>query len=212
MSTSIIDALASHRFMIWRGTHCFVRDPTRLFTMTTASPNSGSAHSARREISTAVNAFRRILRALRLASTETQAATGISAAQLFVLWALSDQRTASLSELAQQTLTDRSSVAAVVDRLAHAGLVSRTTDPTDRRRASISITRAGSTVLSAAPRAPTSMLMEALEALPADQLLTLSTGLSALTDAMGLSDQPAAMLFEDDVPKRRTSSSIAKRK
>ena len=173
-------------------------------------PRSRITPSARPEISNAVDAFRRILRALRLASTETQAMTGISAAQLFVLRALSDQPDASLSALAQVTLTDRSSVAAIVDRLVEAGLATRTTDTADRRRASVAITSEGRTVLSGAPRAPTSMLMEALDALPDDQLIVLSKSLSALTDVMGLSDQPAAMLFEDDVPTRRTSATALK--
>ncbi len=170
--------------------------------------------SSRREISTAVDAFRRILRALRLASTETQAVTGISAAQLFVLKALSDQQGAgaSLTVLAQQTLTDRSSVTAVVDRLVHAGLATRSTDVDDRRRASVAITSEGRVVLSNAPRAPTSMLMEALDSLPHAQLLALSAGLSALTEAMGLSNEPAAMLFEDELPKRRTISNRQKAK
>lgn len=180
--------------------------------MATESSRARNTPTTRREISIAVDAFRRILRALRLASTETQAVTGISAAQLFVLRALSDQPDASLGALSQQTLTDRTSVAAVVDRLVHAGLATRTTDRADRRRASIAITSAGRTVLSGAPRAPTSMLMEALDALPDSQLIALSKSLSTLTDVMGLSDQPAAMLFEDDLPKRRTRSIASKSK
>src|ERR1041384_2092494 len=96
--------------------------------------------SARDDMFSAVASIRRIVRVLRLASQQTQSAAGIGAAQLFVLQQLGDGAELSLNELAERTLTDRSSVAAVVERLQAQKLVGRTTDPSDRRRAVIRIT------------------------------------------------------------------------
>jgi DNA-binding MarR family transcriptional regulator len=148
-------------------------------------------------VAASIDAFRRILRALRLAATKTQMVAGLSAAQLFVLRALQDGAEASLSEIAARTMTDRSSVAAVVDRLLAAGLVERETSPTDRRRAAIVITPEGRKVLRRAPEPPTALLVAGLKQLSPAQLEELADGLRALTDAMGLSDQVPGMLFED---------------
>ncbi len=180
--------------------------------MSKSTTRAAPAPPARPEIATSVNAFRRILRALRLAETETRVSAGISAAQLFVLRALSHQQGASLSELAERTLTDRSSVASVVDRLLLAKLVTRTTDARDRRRALIEITAAGRAVLTRAPQPPTALLVDALTLLSRATLVALSNGLTALTDAMDLRDEPAAMLFEDHEPTRSRRSKSDRRR
>lgn len=146
---------------------------------------------------TAVDALRRILRELRLAAGATQKRAGISAAQLYVLQALADGLKASLSDIAARTLTDRTSVAAVVERLVEAQLVSRQTASSDRRRAAIAITRTGRALLKRAPLPPTARLIAGLDALHDRELLPLAEGLVALARAMGVGDQPAGMLFED---------------
>jgi len=148
-------------------------------------------------VATSVDAIRRILRALRVAERQTHAVAGLGAAQLFVLRALEDGEPASVSDLARRTMTDRSSVAAVVDRLHDAGLVVRRTATADRRRAAIGMTAAGRAVLHRAPAPPTALLVSGLRALPERELRSLAQGLTALASAMGLSEQPAGMLFDD---------------
>ena len=86
------------------------------------------------ELSEAVDAVRRLIRGLRLAEQRTHAATGMSAAQLFVLAQLRDTDGLSLTELAECTLTDRTSVSAVVERLARDGWVRSERDSRDRGR------------------------------------------------------------------------------
>ena len=147
-----------------------------------------------------LNAIRRILRALRLAARQTQVKSGLSAAQLFVLRSLQDGQAASLVELAERTMTDRTSVSAVVDRLLASKLVSRQTSTEDRRRAAIAITKIGRARLKRAPLPPTALLMAGLDRLPPAQLRALALGLRALSEEMGLTDDPAGMLFEDELP------------
>lgn len=151
----------------------------------------------RKAVTASVDAIRRVLRALRVAARDTLATAGVSAAQLFVLSALVDGEAASLSELAERTMTDRTSVTAVVDRLVQGGLVTKGTSDADRRRASIRITPKGRTVLRGAPRPPTALLVEALERVEPKELKRLARGLRALTRAMGVDGEPAQMLFED---------------
>lgn len=123
---------------------------------------------------------------------------GISAAQLFVLQQLGADAPLSMNQLAAQTFTDRSSVAAVVDRLHAEGLLDRAVDPADRRRAAVRITAKGRRVLGRAADAPTTLLISALNTLEPAQRGSLARGLEQLTAALGASDGPAPMLFADD--------------
>src|ERR1041384_4413861 len=154
-----------------------------------------ASSSARHDMFSTVASIRRIVRVLRLASQQTQAAAGISAAQLFVLQQLGDEDGLSMNALADRTLTDRSSVAAVVDRLQAQKLVDRTTDPADRRRAVVRITAAGKRILGHAPDAPTTALLAALRRLDKRELATLARSLQRLTVALGVAEEPASMLF-----------------
>lgn len=164
-----------------------------------SSPSSAPANTGRTARTTvAVEAIRRIVRALRVAAQRTQDEAGISAAQLFVLRQLADTPAASLNELAERTLTDRSSVADVVERLVARGLVKRAQSTVDRRRLTISLSAAGERLLHSAPQSPTAILMDALEQLSDRDLAELSRGLERLTQQMGIAEERTVMLFEDE--------------
>lgn len=155
-------------------------------------------------VTSSVDSIRRLVRVLRVAAQRTQAAAGVSAAQLFVLQQLRDDNALSVNELAARTLTDRSSVADVVDRLSAQGLVTREVDAADRRRAAVRITAAGRRTLSRAPDAPTTMLIAGLRSLPLREQTALARSLERLHRAMGTSDEPATMLFADADERSRT--------
>jgi DNA-binding MarR family transcriptional regulator len=150
------------------------------------------------DIADAVDAFRRILRELRVVARRTELATGLSAAQMFVLSAVAEAPGCSINDLAKATMTDRSSVATIVDRLVDTGHMKREASGDDRRRASIVLTARGRRAVSTAESpAPTSLLIHGLAKLPPTRLRELARGLAALTSGMGIADRPAAMLFED---------------
>jgi DNA-binding MarR family transcriptional regulator len=153
--------------------------------------------------------MRRIVRALRVAARSTEAATGLSAAQLFVLQVVHAEPGRSLTEIAARTLTDRTSVAAVVDRLAERGLVARDRSTADRRRVEIRATPAAGAVLALAPHAPTRRLLDAIEALDDRGLRRLATGLAQLARTMGVDKEPVTMLFEDAPTVRARSRAKA---
>lgn len=150
----------------------------------------------------AVDGVRRLVRALRLAEQRTRAEAGLSAAQLFVLGHLAESDATSIGALAERTMTDRSSVAAVVERLEEAGLVASERASDDRRRVLVRITPRGRKRLDAAPEAPTALLLGGLERLTSAELEGLAAHLERLTEAMGLADEPAGMLFEDGARPR----------
>jgi DNA-binding MarR family transcriptional regulator len=148
-------------------------------------------------------ALRRIVRYLRLADRETEAASGLSAAQMFVLHSLSDSPASSLSELADRTLTDQSSVSTVVSRLVDRRLVVRKPSSHDRRRIELRLTTAGVRVVHAAPRVPQADMIEAIRAMPAVRRAELVRGLENLASAIGANELAPRMLFEDEPPRTR---------
>jgi DNA-binding MarR family transcriptional regulator len=148
-----------------------------------------------------LNAFRRIMRALRVAAGETQAKYQVSAAQLFVLDQLSEAgQPLSINELADLTMTDRSSVAEVVERLVDGGYARREQSAQDRRRAEVRITSAGEKLARSAPPAPGLRLLNALRQLSPTEIQALAAGLDRLQDEMGVTSGPAPMFFEDQAP------------
>lgn len=164
----------------------------------TSAAEAGGCVGRDADTAAAVDALRRILRVMRTAATETQAALGISAAQLFVLSQLTHTDGLSINELAERTLTDRSSVAAVVDRLVGRGLAERSPSPHDRRRAEVRITEAGKSLLVQAPTAPTALLVAGLARLSNPEVHALASALDRLVGAMHLEATPAAMFFEEE--------------
>ena len=172
---------------------------TRSRMSSSAASVAGATSSGARGayLTMSVDAVRRIVRALRVAAQRTHGEAGISAAQLFVLQQLEQAPARSLGALAARTMTDRSSVADVVERLAERALVQRAPNPDDRRRMTISLTAAGRRLLRSAPPSPTSLLIAALAELDDASLAALAHGLEELTERMGIAGEEATMLFDE---------------
>jgi DNA-binding MarR family transcriptional regulator len=174
----------------------------------TVRGNGKSGRQADPHLSSVLKAFRRILRSLRVAAGETQARYNVSAAQLFILTELNEAgEPLSIRELAERTMTDRSSVADVVDRLVQNGYATRGWSAFDRRRAEIEITNAGARLARSAPPAPTALLVDGLRGLSELELQRLSRGMTRLLDEMGLEEELPEVSVEtasrNGVKKRR---------
>jgi DNA-binding MarR family transcriptional regulator len=167
--------------------------------------DSGKKRGASRTSSTAsappiahaLDALRRIVRGLRVASRQVESRAGVSAAQLYALEHVARAPSLSLRELADRLITDRTSAAYLVDRLETEGLVERRRSTIDRRRSEIAVTAKGRKLLAGAPTAPGVQLSDALERLAPGELASLTAGLEQLVQELGLAAQPARMLFAD---------------
>jgi DNA-binding MarR family transcriptional regulator len=149
----------------------------------------------------AMNALRRLVRALRVSTAAVQRTSGISGAQLFVLRALVERPGQSLQDLVARALTSQSTVSEVVARLVRRGLVTRQAAPEDGRRAVLSPTPAGRALLRAAPATVQADLIEGLRRLSPGSLNALADALEQWLTAAGLAEVPPTMFFE---PRRRT--------
>jgi MarR family transcriptional regulator, lower aerobic nicotinate degradation pathway regulator len=160
------------------------------------------AGNASADAAETLDAFRRLVRALRESSREAEKRAGISGAQLFVLQQLRHGETLSMTELARRTLTHPSSVSVVVARLTKAGLVTRARSEADARRVDLKLTRKGRTAVDRAPRMFQERLISGVARLPPKQRSGLSGGLRALVEVLGLDTGTSHMLFEDHASRR----------
>jgi DNA-binding MarR family transcriptional regulator len=168
---------------------------------------TGSTSARDKDVNAVLDGIRRIVRALRESATDVEKRLGISGAQLFVLQVLRDGPAESLNDLAARTHTHQSSVSVVVARLVDRGLVSRERSDVDARRIRLALTQEGQDLVRNAPEPVQRRLIEALERLPAHEVASLSRGLSDLTRVMGVSDEPAVMLFDTEVIAERSGAS-----
>ena len=159
----------------------------------------------------ALEAVRRLVRALRTGANRAHETAGISSAELFILRALEEGGpAASLNELAARTFTDQSSASPVVDRLRRRRLVRCQRAAADGRRLTIELMDSGRALLERAPAAPQAGVVTALRRIPENQRVALARGLQRLVEEMGLAHLEAAMLFEDP-PRARKSARGAER-
>jgi DNA-binding MarR family transcriptional regulator len=157
----------------------------------------------RREVTRAADGLRRIVQALRLSTLAIEKRHGVSGAQLFVLQQLALNGGVSLSELAARTRTDPSSVSVVVARLAKKGLLTTKRAADDRRRAEVTLSTRGRTLLGKAPEPAQSRLVRALEALTRREIAALATSLDKLARSLGASPGAPAMFFETPIERSK---------
>jgi DNA-binding MarR family transcriptional regulator len=157
------------------------------------SRRAASGADGRREV---LDALRQLVRALRVSSRDAERRTGLSLAQLFVLQRLGESPALSIRALAECTFTDPSSVSVVVSRAVRAGLVERGRDPRDARRARLTLSRRGRSLVARAPRAGQEALIGALDRMPVATRRRLGRLLGELVGHMGVAARPPGLLFD----------------
>jgi len=146
----------------------------------------------------ALDAFRRIVQALRAADRAGKRRAGLSTAQLFALQQIAAHPGASINDVAALTFTHQSSVSVVTQRLVAKRLVAKVAASHDRRRQRLAPTAAGKRVLQRAPQAVQERLIAAIASLkPADRR-ALARSLSDVARLVAPQAAPhPPMLFEE---------------
>jgi DNA-binding MarR family transcriptional regulator len=147
----------------------------------------------------ALDAIRRIVRALRQSSRQAEQDLGLSGAQLFVLQKLAGaEGPLSLGDLAGRTLTHPSSVSVVVGRLVERGFVLRAPSAEDGRRIEVRLSARGRDFLErASPTTAQERLASAIENLSEAKRKQLAESLATIVTEAGFAGEEAAMFFED---------------
>jgi DNA-binding MarR family transcriptional regulator len=153
----------------------------------------------RRAVYEVLDAIRRIVRAIRLASARIEHEAGVSGAQLFLLHHLADGPAGSVNELAARVHADQSSVSVLVRRLVDRGLISRRRSGHDARRVELSLSPRGRALVRRAPPAPQQRMLDALRRLSAARQRRLAALLGEFVDQLGASRERAELLYADGV-------------
>lgn len=144
-----------------------------------------------------LDSIRRLVRLLRLTDRAAQSELGLSGAQLFVLHEIGKTPAMSLSELAEKTRTDQSSVSVVVTRLVDGGYVSRDRDRRDARRLVLTLTRTGRAVAEKFPPVVQERVIEILERFPASERKRFADTFTRIIEELGEARGVAPMMFEE---------------
>jgi DNA-binding MarR family transcriptional regulator len=155
------------------------------------------------ELARALNAVRRLVRGLRSAAEAVERELSVSAAQLFVLRELDQVPDQSVKDLAAVTMTTHSTVSQVVGQLITKGLVTRTPDASDGRRAALRVTRPGAALVKRSPKVIQADLIEGFAALRSTERRGLANGLEKWLAASGFSNVPSRMLFDKPLLTKR---------
>jgi DNA-binding MarR family transcriptional regulator len=172
-----------------------------------AGAKGAAAAPASDDVRDVLNSFRRIVRSLRVSSRLSEQQVGLSGAQLFVLQCIARGAPCSITELAERTATDQSSVSVVVGRLANGGYVKRSTSKLDRRSVSLTLTPKGKKRLESAPEAAQDRLIHGLRRLETDDLHSLSRILSMVVEAAEVSDESPTLFFEEPARRKKPPGS-----
>jgi len=149
------------------------------------------------DVRTTLDAFRRIVQALRTRGQTIAERTGLTPAQAFALQQLAGAPGTSVNDLAERTLTHQSSVSVVVQRLVGRRLVRKLPADEDRRRRRLALTPEGRRLIQRAPLAGQERLIAALRSLKPREQQALSRALTAVADVMAPSARRPPMFFED---------------
>src|SRR5437867_11323761 len=131
------------------------------------------------DVRVALDAFRRIVQALRVGRAG-EGYAGLGSAQLFALQQIAEHPDVSINDVAALTCTHQSSVSVVIQRLVRQRLVAKVASSEDRRRQRLAVTAKGRRVLGRAPVAVQEHLITAIAALPTADRRALARSLSAV--------------------------------
>jgi DNA-binding MarR family transcriptional regulator len=140
-----------------------------------------------------MDSLRRIVQALRRASTQYE---GLTSAQTFVLRMIASREGASVNDVAALTHTHQSTASEMIARLEASGLLERRIAADDRRRVELYLTEAGRSAIRNQTRTPQENLIEALATMQDGKRTALAEGLRALTHAAGLDEAIPPLFFE----------------
>ncbi len=138
--------------------------------------------------------LRSIFRSAQAHSRWVEQESGLSAAQLWMMWELFNDPGLTVSALSKVLSIHQSTCSNLLDKIQKKGLVYRERSNTDQRLVRLYLTEKGSTLLAKAPRPAQGTLTDVLLRLPDEVLLELDSGLNQFVDALKIADQEAGML------------------
>jgi len=153
--------------------------------------------------------FRLIFKAVQQHSQWVEAHCGVTSAQLWAMWELSEKPGLKVTDLAKSMSIHHSTASSLLNKLAKKDLITRERISQDQRVVTVTLTPAGSELIKRAPPTPQGILQHALFDLPEPVLKSLVKHLEVLVKEMEIKDEEASMQPLNLLPK--TSRGIKKK-
>jgi len=138
--------------------------------------------------------FRIIFRSVQTYSRCVEKESGVSAAQLWMLWELYNEPGLTVSRLANVLSIHQSTCSNMLDKLQQKGLIFRDRNSSDQRVVRLFLTESGAALLEKAPRPAQGALADVLLRLPDSALVDLDSGLVQLVAALKVKDKEDGMI------------------
>jgi len=132
--------------------------------------------------------LRIIFKAMQAHSKTVEKACGLSSAQLWMLYAVSEAPGVKVSQLAKTLAIHPSTCSNMLDKLEVKELISRDRSKTDQRSVHLFITDMGNELLKNAPAPQQGNISEALERLSVEQINQLQSGLEDFITCLHVKD------------------------
>ncbi len=158
-----------------------------------------------------LDAFRNLVKALRLADRAGLKQHGLGSAQVFVLHELSRQSPLSINELADRTATDQSTVSVVVNKLVEKGFVTRSRSGEDGRRVELALTGRGRQILRKLPAPIQHSLIASVRRFPASRARSLADMLEQIVSQLGAVEEKPPMFFEESAAEAAEAATKRRR-
>lgn len=137
--------------------------------------------------------FRIIFRAIQAHSRLVEKQSGLSSAQLWMMWEIFNAPGIKVSELAKVLSLHQSTCSNMLDKIEEKKFICRDRSSSDQRIVKLFLTDQGTKLLADAPRPAQGALTEALFKLPDKTLDNLEQGLTELVKILKLADEKASM-------------------
>lgn len=138
-----------------------------------------------------VKSFRLIFRSIQAHSRLVQKESGVTSAQLWMLWEIFNAPGLKVTELAKTLSVHQSTCSNILDKLQHKELIKRARSGADQRVVHLFLTEKGTKLLAQAPRPAQGTVSDVLQRLPDETLINMDASLAALIGAMNLPETDA---------------------
>jgi len=137
--------------------------------------------------------LRIIFRSIQTHSRLVEKETGVSSAQLWMMWEIFNTPGLKVTELASALSIHQSTCSNILDKLQQKGLIKRERSGPDQRVVHLHLTAKGAKLLAKAPRPAQGAIADVLQRLPDDVLSRMDSSLTELIGALHITDKDAEL-------------------
>lgn len=150
-----------------------------------------------------MDSFRRVVRALRKSSRDSEDFFGLRTAQFFVLQQVKEYGPLGINDLAEKTFSHQSTVSVVVEELVQRGYVECTLSTIDRRRVEVRGTAVGRSLIKKRKRTIQEKMAAGFMKMSSRQRHELARLLGKFISSSGLDSETPDFFFEKESPPAR---------